>query len=96
MNIRLLASSIRDQVEDVNGSGAKLEDGISKIINGIFLAVGVVAVIIIILGGVHYATSQGDPSKVKKGKDTMITGLVGLIIVFLAFAIVNFVLNAFK
>ena len=96
MNIRLLASSIRDQVEDVNGSGTKLEDGISKIINGIFLAVGVVAVIIIILGGVHYATSQGDPSKVKKGKDTMITGLVGLIIVFLAFAIVNFVLNAFK
>ena len=96
MDIRLLASSIRDQVEDVSGGGAKLEDGISKIINGIFLAVGVVAVIIIILGGVHYATSQGDPSKVKKGKDTMITGLVGLVVVFLAFAIVNFVLNAFK
>ena len=38
-------------------------------------------------------TSQGDPSKVTKGKKIMITGIVGLLIVLLAFAIVNFVLK---
>ena len=40
-----------------------------------------------------YTTSGGDPGKVKKGKDTIIYGIVGLIIAILAFVIVNFVIN---
>ena len=47
----------------------------------------------IILGGISYATSQGDAGKVKKGKDTILYGIIGLIIVLLAFAITNFILN---
>jgi hypothetical protein len=53
-----------------------------------------VAVVMIILGGVSYATSQGDASKVKKGKDTILYGIIGLVVAILAFAIVNFVLQA--
>ena len=45
----------------------------------------------IVIGGVSYATSQGDPGKVKKGKDTIMYGIIGMIIALLAFAIVNFV-----
>ena len=66
---------------------------IKTIINGIIFAVGMVAVVMIILGGVSYATSQGDPGKVKKGKDTIMYGIIGLVISILAFAIINFVLN---
>ena len=47
----------------------------------------------IIYGGIIYTTSGGDPGKVKKGKDTIIYGIVGLIIAILAFVIVNFVIN---
>lgn len=90
--------SIREQVKDTNGGAdagnAPLQGDIKNIIDGIIAVVGIVAVIVIILGGVTYATSQGDPSKVTKGKKIMITGIVGLIIVILAFAIVNFVLGA--
>lgn len=93
----LLATSIRDQVKTANGGSdagdAPLMSDINAVINGIILAVGVVAVIVIIVGGVSYMTSQGDPSKVTKGKKIMITGIVGLLIVLLAFAIVNFVLK---
>ena len=39
-------------------------------------------------------TSQGDAGKVKKGKDAIIAGVVGLIVCLLAFLIVDFVLRA--
>ena len=93
--LRLFASGIKDQVKDINGDN-NLETGVSNGINAAFIIIGVVAVIVIIVGGVSYMTSQGDPSKVTKGKKTMITGIVGLLVALLAFAIVNFVLNALQ
>ncbi len=71
-----------------------LNDLIKTIINTVIFAVGMVAVIMIIIGGVNYATSQGDTQKVKKGKDTIMYGIIGLVIAILAYAIVNFVLSA--
>ena len=67
---------------------------IGVIINTIIFVIGMVAVVMIIIGGISYATSQGDPSKVKKGKDTILYGIIGLVVALLAFAIVQFVLNA--
>jgi len=67
---------------------------IKTIVNTLIFVIGIVAVIMIILGGISYATSQGDPTKVKKGKDTVLYGVIGLIVALLAYAIVNFVLNA--
>jgi hypothetical protein len=55
---------------------------------------GIIAVVMIILGGISYATSQGDPGKIKKGKETILYGIIGLVVSLLAFAIVNFVLGA--
>ena len=67
---------------------------ITTIINVIIGVIGFVAVIVIILGGVQYTTSAGDPGKVKKAKDTILYGIIGLVIALLAYAIVNFVLHA--
>ena len=77
-------------------SGNDLNTIIRTIINAIIFVIGMVAVVMIILGGVNYATSQGDPGKVKKGKDTIMYGIIGLVIAILAFAIVNFVLQALQ
>ena len=38
-------------------------------------------------------TSSGDPGKVKKAKDVILYGIIGLIVCALAFAIVNFVVG---
>ena len=65
---------------------------IQNIINWVLAILGLVAVIMIILGGFNYMTSQGDPAKTKRGRDTILYGIVDLIIGLLAFAIVNFVL----
>ena len=82
-------------VNDVNpGASTDLTGQISLILNTVYVVIGIVAVIMIILGGVNYATSQGDPAKIKKAKDTILYGIVGLVIVLLAFAITAFVLGA--
>ena len=64
------------------------------IINTVLAVLGVVAVGAIILGGVQYATSAGDPAKIKTAKNTILYALMGLVIALLAFAIVNFVLTS--
>lgn len=67
---------------------------ISTIIDVVLGVLGLVAVIVIILGGVQYTTSAGDPGRVKKAKDTILYGIIGLVVALLAFAIVNFVLSS--
>jgi hypothetical protein len=74
-------------------SATDLNSTIRTIINGITFVVGLIAVIMIIIGGIFYAISAGDPGKVKKAKDTIMYGIIGLIVALLAFAIINFVLQ---
>lgn len=91
------AGQAKNGVNAIGGSGNDdLTASISTIINAVIFVIGIVAVIMIILGGISYATSQGDPAKVKKGKDTILYGIIGLIVALLAFAIVGFVLNALQ
>lgn len=66
---------------------------VTGIINAVIGVLGLIAVVIIIIGGVSYMTSSGDSAKVKKAKDTILYGVIGLIICVLAFAIVNFVIS---
>lgn len=81
-------------IELVNGgTGDELSQNIFNIINGIIAVLGVVAVVVIIIGGIGYMTSSGDAGKVKKAKDTILYGVIGLIICVLAYAIVNFVIK---
>ena len=70
-----------------------LDSSIISIINAIIGVLGLVCVIVIIIGGVNYMTSSGDAGKVKKAKDTILYGIIGLVICVLAFAIVNFVIS---
>ena len=74
------------------GSHNNLWDNIQSIINAVIGVLGIVCVIVIIIGGINYMTSSGDSGKVKKAKDTILYGVIGLVICVLAFAIVNFVI----
>lgn len=74
-----------------------LMDTLNVIINVVIGIVGFLAVVMIIYGGVQYTTSAGAADKVKSAKDTIMYGIIGLVVALLAFAIVNFVLgNIFK
>ena len=81
------------EVGKEHGSGTSLENTIVTIINAITGILALICVIVIIIGGVTYMTSSGDAGKVKKAKDTILYGVIGLVICVLAFAIVNFVIT---
>ncbi len=71
------------------------ENIVKNIINMMLLILGMIAVIMIIIGGIRYTTSNGDQNGIKAAKDTILYSVVGLVVAILAFAIVNFVLEAF-
>ncbi|MEX2054709.1 MAG: hypothetical protein WD972_00870, partial [Candidatus Andersenbacteria bacterium] len=64
--------------------------------NLIAIVAGIGAVIIIIISGFKYVTAGGgdSPTKSKEAQSTLTGAVIGLIIVALAWAIVNFVTNA--
>lgn len=74
-------------------STTRLSGIIKTVINILSVVVGVVAVIMIIFGGLKYITSGGDSSNVSSAKNTIIYAIVGLVIVALAQFIVRFVLE---
>ena len=74
-------------------SGDGLMNRVSNIISVVLGVLGLVAVVVIIIGGISFITSQGDSSKVTKARNTILYGVVGLVIALLAYAIVNFVLK---
>ncbi len=86
-------------VESARGAGVPATlfgDGsiISTITNTMLFIVGALAVIMIIWGGLRYATSAGNAASVTAAKNTILYAIVGLLIAFLAFAAVNWVLGA--
>jgi energy-converting hydrogenase Eha subunit B len=75
-----------------NRPEAKLNQLVATIINLFSVVVGVVAVLMIIVGGFRYITSGGDSGNVSSAKNTILYAIVGLVIVALAQFIVKFVL----
>lgn len=66
---------------------------ITMLTNTLLFIAGALAVIMVIFGGLRYATSAGNASAVTAAKNTILYAIVGLIIAFLAFALVNWVLG---
>jgi L-asparagine transporter-like permease len=67
-----------------------------KAIQFVLAFLGVVAVVVIIIGGFMWMTAGGNEEKVGKAKKTLIQGLIGLIIVLLAYAIASFVVSLIR
>lgn len=79
-------------IPEVGDKESDLVGIITQILNIIVGLLGIVCVVVIILGGVSYMTSTGDAGKVKKAKDTILYGVIGLVVCALAAVIVNFVI----
>jgi hypothetical protein len=73
-------------------AGSRLNHILTLVVNIFSLIVGVVAVVMIIVGGLRYITSGGESSNVSTAKNTIIYAIVGLVVVALAQFIVHFVL----
>ncbi len=70
-----------------------LRSGVVSLINYFLGFLGLVAVIVIIFSGVKLVASQGNDGKVKEAQKTILYAALGLLIVFFAYAIVNFIVS---
>lgn len=88
-------SSVDNPTCTVDGTAAstKVNDIIKLVINIFSLIVGVIAVIMIVIGGLKYITSGGDSGNVTGAKNTILYAVVGLVVVALAQIVVRFVLT---
>ena len=93
MNDIITKFAVGQEIYKVGSGSDTLKADITTILNAVIGVLGIVAVLVIIIGGVSYMTSSGDAGKVKKAKDTILYGVIGLIICALAAAIVNFVIG---
>jgi hypothetical protein len=78
------------------GPGNPLTQYIGQIITAALVLVGILAVVMIIYGGILYITSQGDTQKAERGKNVVVFAVIGLIVVGLAGAVVSFVIRAIQ
>ena len=89
---RLAISDIN--LNPIKDAGAPAtQNQINDIVNIIFAIAGSLALLFVVIGGLRFILSQGDPNGVAQGKNTVIYALVGLVIVITAYGIVAFVLN---
>ena len=82
--------SSTDCSSDGNGGVDHL---LAVVIDILSLVVGVIAVIMVIVGGLKFITSNGDSGNTASARNTIIYALVGLVIVALAQGLVHFVLE---
>jgi len=80
---------------DVTDGKAAVSSTVQNVIDILFYVIGVIAVIMIIVGGIKYVTSNGDSSALTSAKNTILYAIVGLVVALLSYGIVKFVLNQF-
>lgn len=61
--------------------------------NTLLFIAGAIAVVMIVLGGLKYITSNGNADQVKSAKNTIMYAVIGLVVAIAAYAIVGFVID---
>src|ERR1051326_7693707 len=87
----------------IGGTGLNCDIGGQNTITGIILEViniilalsGLIAVLVLIIGGFRYVTSFGNEGAVDQAKKMILNAILGIIIIILAFVVVKVVQNVF-
>lgn len=88
------ADLIRKGADSTGQQDTRSAGDIAKdVVNIMFFIVGIMAVIMIIWGGIRYVLSAGNSAALTSAKNTIVYAVIGLIVAILAYAIVNFVIN---
>ena len=87
------AVSFEDPSQSLGLGTADLKSTVINIINWVLGLLGIIAVVMIIYAGFQWLTAGGNEDKVSSAKKIISAAVVGLIIILLAWAIVNFVLR---
>ena len=69
-------------------------DLVNNVISGILGVIGAIALVMIVIGGVQWMTSGGNADRIRRGKDTLIWSIFGLLAIFVSYALIKFIFDA--
>jgi len=91
--------TLKDKVA-TEDSGLSREEEVTpillQILNWLLGLVGMIALIVLIIGGVYYITALGQEDKIKTAKRIILFAIIGLIVVGMSWSILSFVLSTFR
>lgn len=95
--VPVLATTLDVGVEygTYTGLGTKdIREGVMAVINVLLGFLGIIAIVIILWGGFRWLTSGGNEEKVSEAKKIITAGIIGLVIIFVSYAIAQFVISS--
>lgn len=76
-------------------SAGTVQDIVRNVLTAVFFMAGVLAVVLIVIGGIRYSSSAGDANKIATAKSTILYSVIGLVFCIAALAIVQFIFSRF-
>ena len=67
---------------------------IGRVIDSVLGAVGSIALLMFVYGGLVWMTSSGNQEKVKKGRDILVWSAIGLVVIFMSYTIIRVLLTS--
>ncbi len=75
------------------GTNIPIVATVANVINIVLGFLGVLAIVLILIAGFRWMTSQGNEEKISSAKKLMGAGVVGLVIIFVAYALAYFIVT---
>lgn len=97
VTILLLPSAVSAQASISSlkflGSQVTLPIIIGRVIKGLLGFTGGIALLMFVYGGVLWMLAAGNQEKIKRAKDTLVWATIGLLAIFVSFALVSYILS---
>lgn len=91
-------SNLKGSLNSTAGSAGLTSKPLPQLVGSFIAAalglLGVVLVVLVVYAGFIWMTAQGNDEKIKKAKGMITSAVIGMIIIFAAYAITNFVVDA--
>lgn len=91
--IVVFAQGLQPAIPFANTARGGLIPSVLNIVNGLLVVAGIAASVYLVVGGIRYITSQGESDQVDQAKNTILYALIGLIVIGVSAALVNFIIN---
>ncbi|MBU1202588.1 pilin [Patescibacteria group bacterium] len=96
-SLLLLPLSAKAAVEVPNPLSAdSIPELAGQMIRGLLGISGALALFFLVWGGILWMTSSGNSERVKKGKDSIVWAILGLVVIFLSYIVINFVFDILR
>lgn len=97
-SLAMFAQALIGGAKDIGFTGPTTANNatIANVLYPVYFWAGVAAVIVIIVAGFFFVSSHGDPALVTRAKSAIMGAVIGLAVIFLAFAITAIVIGVFN